>query len=283
MADSFQGGSWFRHGVTVTDASVGPASFVGFRVAIRHATLGAGVQIAARAQVLGTRTRPVRVGDGVWIGAAARIAAGVAIGDHAIIGAGAEVVDDVPAYAISYGRPAVVHAQATTRFDQGDGIESVLARVRSRGERDTTRLTPGQAGDPDAFFDCAAVIGADVHVGRGAVMIGRPDGPSPNGGITVGARTVLGDHLIAEGGGHLDIAEDVIIGDTVTLITSTHDHRAPGRPWQGTPVHIATGAVIGTGATIVGPVRIGARANVAPGALVTRSIAAGENSRGVFG
>jgi acetyltransferase-like isoleucine patch superfamily enzyme len=282
MADRIEDGSWFRHGAMVADSVVGTASFVGFRVTIRHATVGVGVQLAARAQVLGSAARPVRIGDGAWIGVGARIAPGVEIGDHAVVGAGSEVYEDVPAHTISYGRPAVARMTVSTRFDQGDGIEAVLALVRKRGERDTTRLLPQGQADPDAFFDCAATLGPDVAIGRGAVMIGRPDGPSPDGGITIGARSVLGDRLVAEGGGGLSIAEYVTIGDHVTITTSTHDHRSPGRPWTAAPVHNAAGALIGAGATIVGPVRIGARASIAPGAVVTRSVAAGETSKGVF-
>jgi acetyltransferase-like isoleucine patch superfamily enzyme len=283
MGDLIEGGSWLRHGAVVEDSTVGRGSFVGFRVTVRHATVGEGAQIATRARVMGTAERPVHVGDGVWIGAGAYVAPGVRLGEHSIVGAGAEVYEDVPARTISYGRPAFSRASVTTGFDQGDGIEAVLELVRKRPKRDTTRLFPDRSADADAFFDCAATLGDHVSVGRAAVMIGRPDGPSPDGGIVVGARTVLGDWLVAEGGGGLSIGADVVVGDGVTITTSTHDHRIPGRPWTAAPVHIAEGAEIGSGSTIVGPVRIGAGAQVTPGAVVTRSLAPGEISKGVFG
>ena len=50
----------------------------------------------------------VRIGDGAWIGAGAKILDGVSIGDHAIVGAGAVVREDVPPYAIAVGIPARV-------------------------------------------------------------------------------------------------------------------------------------------------------------------------------
>jgi acetyltransferase-like isoleucine patch superfamily enzyme len=50
----------------------------------------------------------VTVGDGVWIGAGAKILDGVAIGDHAVIGAAAVVREDVPSGAIAVGIPARV-------------------------------------------------------------------------------------------------------------------------------------------------------------------------------
>lgn len=59
----------------------------------------------------GARTRPVRIGDDVWIGAKATVVSGVTIGDHAIVAAGAVVTSDVPAGAIVGGVPARVIRQ----------------------------------------------------------------------------------------------------------------------------------------------------------------------------
>ena len=50
----------------------------------------------------------VSIGDGVWLGAGAKILDGVRIGEHAVIGAGAVVRDDVPARGIAVGIPARV-------------------------------------------------------------------------------------------------------------------------------------------------------------------------------
>jgi acetyltransferase-like isoleucine patch superfamily enzyme len=48
----------------------------------------------------------VTVGDGVWMGAGAKILDGVTIGDNAVIGAGAVVRDAVPPSGIAVGIPA---------------------------------------------------------------------------------------------------------------------------------------------------------------------------------
>jgi acetyltransferase-like isoleucine patch superfamily enzyme len=48
----------------------------------------------------------VAIGDGVWMGAGAKILDGVTIGDGAVIGAGAVVRESLPASAIAVGIPA---------------------------------------------------------------------------------------------------------------------------------------------------------------------------------
>jgi len=55
-----------------------------------------------------TTTKPVVIGNDVWLGVAATILPGVTIGDGAVIGAHALVTKDVPARAIVVGVPAHV-------------------------------------------------------------------------------------------------------------------------------------------------------------------------------
>jgi maltose O-acetyltransferase len=50
--------------------------------------------------------KPIRIGDGVWIGGGAIILPGVTIGDGCVIGAGSIVVRDVPAGSLAVGNPA---------------------------------------------------------------------------------------------------------------------------------------------------------------------------------
>lgn len=50
--------------------------------------------------------RPIRIGDGVWIGGGAIVLAGVSIGDGSVIGAGSVVRHDVPAGVVAAGNPA---------------------------------------------------------------------------------------------------------------------------------------------------------------------------------
>jgi acetyltransferase-like isoleucine patch superfamily enzyme len=55
-----------------------------------------------------TWTRPIRLGNDVWIGHGAFVMPGVSVGDGAIVAAGAVVTSDVPAYAVVAGVPATI-------------------------------------------------------------------------------------------------------------------------------------------------------------------------------
>lgn len=57
---------------------------------------------------VGTRNRPVAIGDHVWIGCRVLILKGVKIGTGAIVAAGSVVTKDVPPYSIVGGVPARV-------------------------------------------------------------------------------------------------------------------------------------------------------------------------------
>jgi maltose O-acetyltransferase len=53
-----------------------------------------------------TETKPVQIGDYVWIGMRAMIMPGVTLGEGAVVAAGAVVTRDVPPYTVVGGVPA---------------------------------------------------------------------------------------------------------------------------------------------------------------------------------
>ncbi|HEY7982767.1 MAG TPA: acyltransferase, partial [Ktedonobacterales bacterium] len=56
-------------------------------------------------------SRPVIIGDDVWLAGRVMVLPGVTIGDHAVVSAGAIVTEDVPARSVVAGNPAQVIAQ----------------------------------------------------------------------------------------------------------------------------------------------------------------------------
>jgi acetyltransferase-like isoleucine patch superfamily enzyme len=55
----------------------------------------------------------VTIGDNVWLGANVVVTSGVTIGRRAVIGANSVVTEDVPAFSVAAGAPAVVLKQIT--------------------------------------------------------------------------------------------------------------------------------------------------------------------------
>lgn len=55
-----------------------------------------------------TSTKPVKIGDNVWIGGNSIIFPGVTIGDNVTIGAGSVVTKDIPDNVLAFGNPCVV-------------------------------------------------------------------------------------------------------------------------------------------------------------------------------
>jgi maltose O-acetyltransferase len=53
-------------------------------------------------------SRPVLIGDDVWIGTRALILPGVTIGSGAVVGAGSVVTGDIPERCLAVGNPARV-------------------------------------------------------------------------------------------------------------------------------------------------------------------------------
>lgn len=109
------------------DIELGQGANIGFNCEVfsaSHVRIGAQTMLAAYTYVIGgdhERSDPtlpvleqartsagVTIGDGVWLGAGAKVLDGVSIGNLAIVGAGAVVTADVPAQAVAVGIPAKV-------------------------------------------------------------------------------------------------------------------------------------------------------------------------------
>ena len=107
----------------VGDVTIGDYTRIGIHCTVigpvcigSHVNLAQGITVTAlnhnfgdaarRIDEQGVSTKPVVIGDDVWIGANAVILPGVAIGNHCVIAAGAVVTKDVPDYTLAGGVPA---------------------------------------------------------------------------------------------------------------------------------------------------------------------------------
>jgi acetyltransferase-like isoleucine patch superfamily enzyme len=92
--------------------------------------------------------------------------------------------------------------------------------------------------------------------------------------ITVGRNVFVNQNCTFYDLGGLTIADDVMIGPNVSLITASH----PVEPSQrracviGKPITIERNVWIAAGATIIGGVTVGENSVVAAGAVVTREV-----------
>lgn len=122
------------------DVYIRPHTIIGDRVAIGPFTkiitdsheIGASHKRAGRVS-----HEPIRIGDGVWIGASVTILGGVTVGEGAVIAAGAVVTRDVPANTLVGGVPAKLlrDLEATERRDDDPPPPSWWSRLRYAASR----------------------------------------------------------------------------------------------------------------------------------------------------
>ena len=110
---------------SVGDVTIGDYTRIGIHNTIigpvcigNHVNLAQGITITAlnhnfedtskRIDEQGISTKPVVVGDDVWIGANAVVLPGVTIGSHCVVAAGAVVTKDVPDHTLVGGVPAKI-------------------------------------------------------------------------------------------------------------------------------------------------------------------------------
>ena len=112
----------------VGDVMIGDHTRVGLHNTIigpvtigNHVNLAQGITVTAlnhnfenpdrRIDEQGVSTKPVTIGNDIWVGANAVILSGVTIGDHSVVAAGAVVTKDVPPHSLVAGVPAKIIKQ----------------------------------------------------------------------------------------------------------------------------------------------------------------------------
>lgn len=107
---------------------IGARTFANFGLIaldVARITIGDDVQIGPNVQLLtathpleaGPRrdkweaSKPIRIGNNVWLGGGVIVCPGVSVGDDTVVGAGSVVVRDLPASVLAVGNPARVVRQ----------------------------------------------------------------------------------------------------------------------------------------------------------------------------
>lgn len=101
---AFNSGCWVNGygGLTIgSDTGIGPGTMI-------HTANHVTADIDAPFIDQGWESKPVMIGENVWIGMGVIILPGVTIGDGAFIGAGAVVTKDIEAWGVAVGNPAKV-------------------------------------------------------------------------------------------------------------------------------------------------------------------------------
>ncbi len=162
------------------------------------------------------------------------------------------------------------------RMDGAAAIEDGV-RIRFAGN---VRLGRGAYLDHGVYLHACPAgisIGAESFVMKNAILHVYNFRDLPRSGISIGARSLIGEACVLRGQGGIAIGDDVFLAPLVQMLAVNHLYADTGRPisvqgiiTQG--ISVADGAWIGGGAIILDGVRIGRNAVVGAGAVVTRDV-----------
>jgi acetyltransferase-like isoleucine patch superfamily enzyme len=132
------------------------------------------------------------------------------------------------------------------------------------------RLTFDQADEIRALF--SELVGAKVDE---SFLLIPPFYTASGNEIRVGRNVFVNQNCTFYDLGGLDVADDVMIGPNVSIITAGHSLEPSRRRAAtiGKPIVIERNVWIAAGATIIGGVTVGENAVVAAGSVVTKDVA----------
>ncbi|KAF8055928.1 maa [Scenedesmus sp. PABB004] len=120
-------GSYMNFGATILDGcrvTIGARVLFGPNVQVYAATHP--IEGHVRQGIRGPEySKPITIGDDVWVGGAVVICPGVTIGAHAVVGAGSVVTRDVKPWTVVAGNPA----RLIRRIERPDGNDGDAAAV----------------------------------------------------------------------------------------------------------------------------------------------------------
>lgn len=120
-------------------------------------------------------------------------------------------------------------------------------------------------------------IGDNVKIETNCAIFARE--PDQNGVLIINNGSHIGDYTIIDIVDNVTIGKDVAIGPNCTLYTHDHIYTEKSAPaWKGglisKQIIIEDGAWVGSGVTILPGVKIGKRAVIAAGSVVTKNVEA---------
>jgi acetyltransferase-like isoleucine patch superfamily enzyme/glycosyltransferase involved in cell wall biosynthesis len=179
-----------------------------------------------------------------------------------------KVVDAVrgAAFGLTYRRASVLHFR-------GRGVQVQFPRHLTVGRgvalADRVRI--------DAYCQGGVVLDDNVTVGAGALIAGSGVIAEPGEFVRIGRRTSIGVNNVIWGQGGVTIGADSLLGPDVVVVSENHESSATDIPiWQQGSVRAAVtigdGCWIGAGAKILAGVTIGSGSVIGAGAVVTRDV-----------
>jgi len=108
-----------------------------------------------------------------------------------------------------------------------------------------------------------AIVGSDVVIGAFCFVAK---------GATIGAGTRIQSHTSVWAG--VELGQDVFVGPSATFTNVRRPRADVSRAPDWDRTHVGDGATIGAAAVLVAPLRVGARAMIGAGAVVTRDVPA---------
>lgn len=167
--------------------------------------------------------------------------------------------------------------RAILRIEGGAAAIEDGVRLRFAGN---IRLGRGAYLDHGVYLHaCPAgiTIGPESYVMKNAILHVYNFRNLPNAGITIGARSLIGEACILRGQGGITIGDDVYLAPLVQMLAVNHIYHDTTRPiseqgitCQG--IVVEDGAWIGGGAIVLDGVRIGRNAVIGAGAVVTKDV-----------
>ena len=162
--------------------------------------------------------------------------------------------------------PRIIHRRTPESAAMSANVKRAMAITAN-----LNRLTFSDADKVRALF--SELIGKKVH---DSFLLIPPFYTAGGTEIRVGHNVFVNQNCTFYDLGGLDIADDVMIGPNVSIITTGH----PLEPSQrraatiGKPIMIERNVWIAAGATIIGGVTVGKNSVVAAGSVVTRDVPA---------